>query len=310
MDDSGFTNLAAARVTIVGLGLMGGSLALALAGRCCEIIGVDADPAPLAGALRRGLIHRAADFDSACAASDFVILATPVRAILAQLADLRQSPTPPQPAAVGVTNTIPERSGAGSPFPTILLDLGSTKLQILRAMSQLPPHLDPLGGHPMCGKEISGLGNADSDLYRGKTFVLCPLDRTSDRALTLARELVSAIGARPLILDAETHDQIAAAISHLPYVVAIALMRAALANGNAGLWQMAASGFRDTTRLAASDLTMITDVLLTNREAVLVALAGFKTELDSLTAAIESGDPEALRSALESAQRKRTEMFK
>ena len=300
MDDSGFTNLATARVTIVGLGLMGGSLALALAGRCCEIIGVDADPAPLAAALRRGLIHRAADFDSALADSDFVILAVPVRAILAQLAHLRQSPTPPQHR--------PNAQRCG--LPITLLDLGSTKSQVLRAMSQLPPHLDPLGGHPMCGKEISGLGNADSDLYRGKTFVLCPLDRTSDRALTLARELVSAIGARPLIMDAETHDQIAAAVSHLPYVVAIALMRAALAKDNEGLWQMTASGFRDTTRLAASDLTMMTDILLTNRSAVLAALTGFKTELDSLTTAIESGDLEALRSALESAQRKRSEMFK
>ncbi|HLF03428.1 MAG TPA: prephenate dehydrogenase [Anaerolineales bacterium] len=300
MDDTGFTNLAAARVTIVGLGLMGGSLALALAGRCCEIIGVDTDPAPLAAALRRGLIHRAADFDSALADSDFVILATPVRAILAQLAHLRQSPTPPQHR--------PNAQRCG--LPITLLDLGSTKSQILRAMSQLPPHLDPLGGHPMCGKEVSGIENADADLYRGKPFVLCPLDRTSDRALTLARELLSVIGARLLILDAEAHDQIAAVISHLPYTVSVALMRAALANDNEALWQMAASGFRDTTRLAAGDLTMMTDILLTNRSAALAALAGFRTELDSLTAAIESGDPETLRSALESAQRKRREMFK
>jgi prephenate dehydrogenase len=162
----------------------------------------------------------------------------------------------------------------------------------------------------MCGKEISGLGNADADLYRGKTFVFCPLARTSARGLALAQELIAALGARPLLLDAETHDQIAALISHLPYIAAAALIQTARQANDDRVWQMAASGFRDTTRLAASDLTMMTDILLTNREAVLAALAQFKTEFDSLTAAIDSADPITLRSALESAQRKRSEMFK
>jgi len=290
MDDSGFAKLAEARVAIVGLGLMGGSLALALAGRCREIIGVEIVPAPRAAALERGLIHRAADFDSALAAADLVVLATPVRTILTQLSSLSQ-------LSFDVSRLT-------------LLDLGSTKLQITRAMEQLPAAFDPLGGHPMCGKEISGLGNADADLYRGKTFVLCPLERTTPHALALAHELVSDIGARPLHLDAEAHDRYAAAISHLPYTVSVALMRAVMTNDSEGVWQLAASGFRDTSRLAASDLTMMTDTLLTNRSAILNALAQFKSELDSLTAAIDSGDPDVLRSALESAQRKRSDMFK
>ncbi len=289
MNEPGFTKLAEARVAIVGLGLMGGSLALALAGRCAEIIGVDADPAPLASALQRGIIHRAAEFEAALAEADFIILSTPVRTLLAQLNSLQQ--------------VSPQQS-------KIILDLGSTKSAIVTAMAQLPTGFDPIGGHPMCGKEIAGLGNADADLYRGKTFVLCPLERTSQRALSVAHELVSVIGAHALLLEAEAHDRIAATISHLPHVVSAALMRVALTNQSDPLWQMAASGFRDTTRLAASDLTMMTDMLLTNREAVLQALAQFKAELNSITAAIEADDAKALRAALETSQRKRSEMFK
>jgi prephenate dehydrogenase len=162
----------------------------------------------------------------------------------------------------------------------------------------------------MCGKETSGIKSADANLFHYKTFVLCPLERTSAQALTLVRELITLIGAVPLLIEPEQHDSFAALISHLPYTIAAALMRTALSNDHPALWQMAASGFRDTTRLAASDLTMITDILLTNRPAVLEALAQYRTELDSVTAAIESGNAEILRSVLESAQHKRSEMFK
>jgi len=290
MDESGFTNLANARVAIVGLGLMGGSLALALSGCCREIIGVDADPAPLTFATERSIVHRTTDFDSALGTSDLLILATPVRTILAQLDRLRQLP---------ITN-----------YQLPILDLGSTKSEIVALMKQLPEGYDPIGGHPMCGKEVSGIEHADPDLFRGKPFVLCPLERTAPRALALTHELIFVIGAHPLILDAETHDSLAATVSHLPYAVAIALVRTALATDDEALWQMAASGFRDTTRLAASDLTMMTDILLTNRAAVLDSLSRFRAELEALTAAIDSGDADALRAVLESAQRKRSEMFK
>jgi prephenate dehydrogenase len=296
MDKSGFTNLAEMRVAIVGLGLMGGSLALALTGHCREIIGVETDSAARAFALQHSFIHRTTDFDpeGALAASDLLILATPARTILAQLASITNNQL-----------LIPN-----SQFPITILDLGSTKSEIVAAMQNLPPQFDPLGGHPMCGKETGGIAQADADLFRGKTFVLTPLERTSPKALALAHELINAIGAVPLLLDAETHDAYAAAISHLPYAISVALMRTALATESEALWRMAASGFRDTTRLAASDLTMMTDILLTNRAAVLGSLSRFRAELDSLTAAIESGDPAALRAALENAQAKRSEMFK
>jgi len=273
------------------LGLMGGSLALAIRNHCQELIGVESDSASLSFAHRHNIVHRTADFHSALTDSDLVILATPVRIILAQLETLQQAQI-------------------DAPQPKIILDLGSAKSAIVAAMQSLPATFDPIGGHPMCGKETSGIKSADANLYHYKTFVLCPLERTSPQALALAHELIAIIGAVPLVIAPEQHDAFAALISHLPYTLAAALMRTALANDHPALWQMAASGFRDTTRLAASDLTMITDILLTNRTAVLATLAQYQTELDTLTAAIESGNAETLRSALESAQHKRSEMFK
>lgn len=289
MDESEFTPLAHCRVAIIGLGLMGGSLALALRGHCAEIVGVDVNPETAASALARSLIHRAVDFDSALTC-DLVLLATPPRVILSQLALLSLA-----------THHLPL---------TTVLDLGSTKTQIASAMDKLPPRFDPVGGHPMCGKEVSGLAQADGDLFRDKIFVLTPLARTSPRALALAHELIAAIGAHPLLLTAQQNDALAALVSHAPYVAANALVRAALSAADEQVWTMAASGFRDTTRLAASDLTMMTDILLTNRAAVLEALAQFRAELDSLTRAIEAGDADALRTALEPAQARRSLLFR
>ena len=296
MDESGFS-LAHCRVVIAGLGLMGGSLALALRGHCREIVGVDADPAALRFALDHAVVDRTADFNSAFDC-DLLVLAAPVRAILAQLNYLTRA----------LSNT---QHREASPWDTIrILDLGSTKAQIVAAMQSLPPRFDPLGGHPMCGKEVSGIAHAEADLYRGRTFVLTPLERTSPAALALAQELIETIGARPLVLSAERHDALAAVSSHLPYAVAVALVRAAQSLGDDQLWALAASGFRDTSRLAGSDLTMMTDILLTNRAALLDALTRYRHELDTLIALIDAGDPEALRAALAPAQSRRSELFK
>lgn len=281
--------LAQSRVAIVGLGLMGGSLALALKGHCRELIGVDASPQTLAFAQQQRVVDRTTTFQEALAQADVLILATPVRGILAYLEQLTQ--TPPD-------------------HPLIVFDIGSTKTDIVAAMQSLPPNLDPIGGHPMCGKETGGIQHAEAALYHQKTFVLCPLARTSPKALAAATQIIQAISAIKITLDAEQHDIFAALISHLPYTVAAALMRTALTHDNPALWQMAASGFRDTTRLAASDLAMMSDILLTNRTAVLQALTQYQTELNTLITAIETSDPATLRSALDPAQHKRGELFK
>lgn len=119
-------------------------------------------------------------------------------------------------------------------------------------MSQLPEHVQVIGGHPMCGKESSGLTMAEPDLYQDKVFVLTPLPRTTQATLEKAQRFVRTIGARPLVLDAQRHDRMVAAISHLPYMLSVTLVSGAeaLVDGDELAWQLAAGGFRDTSRVA------------------------------------------------------------
>jgi prephenate dehydrogenase len=288
MEEPGFTNLAQARVAVVGLGLMGGSLALALRGRCRALWGVDNNPAVQAYACQHGIVDDARDLAGALEA-DLLVLAAPPRVIVAQLNALAGWPPP-----------------AGHPM---VLDLGSTKTEVAAAMRRLPDVYAPLGGHPMCGKEVSGLEHAEAGLFQNKVFVLTPLERTPAWALSRAEELIAAIGARPMELTPERHDELAAAASHLPYLAATALVRAAEGLDDPQIWQIAASGFRDTSRLAASDVTMMTDILLTNRDAIRAALARYQSELDALMALLDGADAEALPAFLAAAAERRRGLF-
>lgn len=288
MDEPGFTDLAQARVAVVGLGLMGGSLALALRGRCQALWGVDSSPDVLAEACQRGIIDEATDLAGALGA-DLLVLAAPARAILAHLGELARWPPP-----------------SGRPM---VMDLGSTKTEIVSAMRQLPPAYAPIGGHPMCGKEVSGLAHAEAGLFQDKVFVLTPLERTPAWALSRALDLIAAIGARPLALTPERHDQLAAAASHLPYIAATVLVHSAEELGDEQVWQMAASGFRDTSRLAASDVTMMADILLTNREAIRAALDRYQAELGALKALLDGADADALSAFLAAAAERRRGLF-
>ena len=288
MEDPHFTDLAGARIAIAGLGLMGGSLALALRGHCRELVGVDPDPVTLEFARQHNVVDRCVEFEAALDA-DLLILAAPVRAILGLLARL--------PARAADAPTL------------VVMDLGSTKSVIAAAMQALPSGYDPLGGHPMCGKEVSGLAHAEAGLFLGKVFVLSPLDRTTGAALGLAQELVASVGARAVRLAAERHDRLAAASSHLPYVVSAALVRAAESLEDDQVWELAASGFRDTSRLAASDVTMMTDILLTNRRAILDALARNQAELAALADLLQAGDAARLAAFLTEAAERRRRLF-
>jgi prephenate dehydrogenase len=154
-------------------------------------------------------------------------------------------------------------------------------------MDALPSTFAAIGGHPMCGKETSGLASADGDLYRDRTFVLCRSLRTTPAAEASVLALVAAVGARPVFLPAAEHDALVAAVSHLPYAAAAALMR--LVTDEAA-WEISASGFRDVSRLAGSDTRMILDILMTNRPAILVALRDYQAELAALTVLLEGGD--------------------
>jgi prephenate dehydrogenase len=260
------TSLATQRIGIVGLGLMGGSLALALRGRCRSIVAIEPQPGVRQQALRAGIVTEATDELAAGVTEvDLLVFATPVRTtvdLLAQLPALR-------------------------PDGCLVTDLGSTKAAVVAAMDDLPLAFAAIGGHPMCGKETSGLASADGDLYRDRTFVLCRSRRTTLAAEETALALVAAVGARPVFLPAAEHDALVAAVSHLPYAAAAALMR--LVTDEAA-WEISASGFRDVSRLAGSDTRMMLDILMTNRPAILAALRDYQAELATLTVLLEAGD--------------------
>lgn len=279
------------RVTIVGLGLMGGSLGLALMGEqaCQEVTGVARRGETLRRAVEWGAIQWGTlDLVEGVKDADLVILATPVRTIIDLLG--RISPH--------------LKEGA------VVMDLGSTKAAVARAMAVLPSRLQPVGGHPMCGRERAGIEAAEPDLYRGATFVLTPLERTSGEALSLAQDLVEAVGARPLILDPETHDGLVATTSHLPYLLAVALMGTLGEIGakDERVYRLAAGGFRDTSRLASSEVTMMLDILLTNRSQICQKADLFCRSLTHLLSALQKEDEEILQQILIRAQRRREEM--
>ena len=254
---------------------------------CREVVGVARRAETVREAIAMDAVHRAtADLADGVEGADVIVLATPVRTIVRQIRELATMPLP----------------------PCLLLDLGSTKGDVVAAMGELPAQVEPIGAHPMCGKETAGLAAAEPTLFQGAPWVLVPLPRTSPPALALARDLGVAVGARPLVLDADRHDQLVAAISHLPYALAVALVLAAAEVGEEDelVWQLAASGFRDTSRLAASNVTMALDILLTNQEAVVAALRRTSGQLNRLADLIAAGDEDVLRAVLTGAFSKRS----
>lgn len=278
------------QVTIIGLGLMGGSLAGALRGQCRSVVGVARRAEVIEIALELDLIDwGTTDLAEGVHGADVVVLATPVRVILRNLAEI----------------------GVLLPEGCVLIDLGSTKAQIVAEMARLPDHVQPLGGHPMCGKEVSGIEVADPTLYQGQTFILTPLPRTSEGALALGRELARATGAHPLVIEAQRQDFLVGTVSHLPYMLACALVATADATTSAdpAAWEIVAGGFRDTSRVAGSDVTMMLDILMTNQEEVLKAVATCQAQLASLAHLVANGDEEALRNALSAIRAARLEMF-
>lgn len=278
-------------VAIVGLGLMGGSLAAALRGRCKRVVGVARRQATLDFAREHGFIDAGtSDLIEGVRDADVVVLGTPVRVIIAQLAEM--SPH--------------LREGC------VVMDLGSTKAHVVAEMDRLlPDHVQPLGAHPMCGKETSGIEVAEAGLYRGCTFILTPLPRTSAETVALGRELAEAIDASPLVLEPDRQDFLVGTVSHLPYLLACSLVATADAttSKDPAAWKIVAGGYRDTSRVAGSDVKMMLDILMTNRQHVLDAIRAFETQLQNLTRLIEAGDEDTLCEALSTIREKRREMF-
>ncbi|MCB9136784.1 MAG: prephenate dehydrogenase [Caldilineaceae bacterium] len=276
------------RITVIGLGLMGASLCMDLSreGLCREVRGVARRTRTVLDAFFSGAVDLATnDLHTGVMGADVVILATPVWSIIDMLEEIGPYLWP----------------GA------LIMDMGSTKAEICAAMARLPSGIQPIGGHPMTGKETSGFDAAEPGLYQGATWVLSPLERTSPPALELAHELVLAVGARPVVLEPTRHDRLVAAISHLPYLLASALVDAVSAVGAADplVWDLAAGGFRDTSRVAASDTRMFLDILATNRAAILEQVDRFAAELGELRGLLRDEDEAGLRTKLEQSERAR-----
>ncbi len=258
-------------IAIIGLGLIGGSLGLALkrhnligGERRYEVIGYDQSQARRAQAEQRGVVDQASSsLAGAVQHADVILIATPVLAIRQVFSDLAPL------------------LGAGA----LVSDTASTKAQVMRwAAELLPPSVRFIGGHPMAGSTGS-LEEARADLFSGATYCLVLPDATDQTVLDALSQIIADIGARPMLLDAAAHDQAVAAISHLPFLASSALVETAAASEPSLLQVMSAlasSGFRDTTRLATGDPTMYHDILLTNREAILSWLEMYLARLEEL----------------------------
>jgi prephenate dehydrogenase len=278
------------RVTVVGMGLMGASLCMDLThgGLCREVRGVARRTDTVLQAFFSGAVDLATnDLHTGVMGADIVVLATPVRTILATLEEIGPWLWP----------------------GTLVTDMGSTKGEIVAALQNMPAGIEPVGSHPMCGKETAGFEAAEAGLYVGAPWVICAPPRTSRWAVDLTTELARAVGARPLEMEAARHDRLVASISHLPYLVAGALVDAVAeeARGDGQLWDLAAGGFRDTTRVAASDTRMFLDILVTNREAVLARMEQFERHMGELRTLLEQGDEERLCAKLGESQRARSQ---
>ncbi len=282
------------KIVIFGVGLIGGSIALALKKHpeAPHIVGVGRAQQSLQEALDLGLIDSAEmDIASALHAADLVIIATPV----AQT-----------PAILKAIRPYLDES-------TIITDAGSTKSDVMAyARAELGDQVNQfVGGHPIAGAEKSGPAAAMADLYLGKNVILTPDAQTSNSALDQVSRLWQQCGAVVSHMSAQEHDSVFAAVSHLPHLLAFALVEDLAKRSNAELlFKFAASGFRDFTRIAGSHPEMWRDIALANKTALLSELRLYQQALSDMTALLEADDSRALHDLFEHASRARNDWAK
>ncbi|MDE2089338.1 MAG: prephenate dehydrogenase/arogenate dehydrogenase family protein [Gammaproteobacteria bacterium] len=277
------------RLCIIGVGLIGGSLARALrqAGACREIVGAGRDPAHLEQAVKLGVIDRyALDAGAAVEGADGVVIAVPLGAV------------------EGVLRRVRGRLGANA----VVTDVGSAKGSVVDAaravFGAVPPWFVP--GHPLAGTEKNGVAASVADLFRGRRVILTPLPETDRAALARVRALWECAGAEVVEMDVTRHDQVLAATSHVPHLLAYALVDGlARRDGGEEIFRFAAGGFRDFTRIASSDPVMWRDICLANRAAVLAELQRFGEDLGRLAEAIRQGDGERITAVFNRAKQAR-----
>jgi prephenate dehydrogenase len=275
------------RLTIVGVGLLGGSVAKAARARGAarEVIGVARDARRVRAAVDDGALDRVTeDLADGVRGADMVVLAAPVRTIESLL----------------------ERLWDALAEATIVTDVGSSKAAIAAKAETLAAKTPRtfVGSHPMAGSEKSGYAVARADLFEGALVVVTPTDASEPRAVKAVTGFWELLGARVMTLEPEAHDAAVAAVSHLPHLVACALVDAVARERPAAL-PVAARGFKDTTRIAAGDPAMWQEIFLANAGPLRAALGSFRRALDELERQIGAGDPAALEATLARIKRAR-----
>jgi prephenate dehydrogenase len=269
------------RIAIIGLGLIGGSIGMAIrkAGlKDIEVVGTSRTRETIARAKRLGAIDREAwSAAEAAEGARLVIVASPImttRAVFEEIAPVLM------PGAV-------------------VTDVASTKGDVARlAKELLPEHVDYVGGHPMAGKETQGVAEAEAELFQDKTWVIAPSPTASESAVRAVVGLAQLTGAKPMFMDPDEHDAYVAAISHLPLLLSSALFSVTFGSQAwPELAQLASSGFRDTTRLASGSPEMAHDIMVTNRDNVLHWLDRYIDELSKFRAAVAAGESEPILEA-------------
>lgn len=279
------------RLAVIGVGMMGGSLALAAQARAQvdAVVGFDADPGALDAALQEGVITEAASSAAEAAAyADLVVISTPVRSI---------------PALV-------EECAIAEPRPRLISDMGSTKSAIIRSLSPLARSLF-VGGHPTCGAADSGVRYARADLFDGATYFLCATGAAFPKLYEMLQQFVLDLGARPTHIDALAHDRIMAVVSHVPHVLANVLMEHAgeFRIGGKRALHCVGPSFKDLTRVAGANPPMWRDIFLENREALADSLRAVMSELDEFRAYLEEGDESGIVGTIDCAAAFREELL-
>lgn len=266
------------RLCIIGVGLIGGSLARAAkrAGVCREVVGVGRNEVQLRKAVELGVIDRfTSRISEAVAGADMVVLAVPLGSM---------------------EEVLRQMSGHLAP-DAVVTDVGSAKGSVMAAVravfKEVPPNFVP--GHPIAGTEKSGVEASFAELFEDRRVILTPLPETNPDALAKVRRLWEAAGAKVVEMGVEHHDEVLAATSHLPHLLAFTLVEAlARMDESEEIFRYSAGGFRDFTRIASSDPVMWRDICLANRDAILAMLERYMNALQSLSEAVRQGDGEHL----------------
>ncbi|MDD4562060.1 MAG: prephenate dehydrogenase [Syntrophomonadaceae bacterium] len=270
----------AANVFIIGLGLIGGSLGLALRGTPSvkTVNGFDTEPQTLQQALQIGAIDAGVTLTAGVAEADVIIICVPLRFYASIIEEIKPHLKP----------------------GCIVTDVGSTKQPVMQLFKHMPENIYCVGGHPMAGAEIKGINGADRYLFENAVYVLTPEDNVPRQQLDFLSDLLSATGARIRIMPALLHDQLVATVSHIPHLSAVALVH--LTDGREEDLMMAAGGFRDTTRIASSTPELWEDIIFSNRDILLDKLDEFIAQLAEIKSALQAGDIQAMHEKLSRAK--------